>query len=337
MTEFTDPLQRLVSKHWKSILKFIVGLILFGYVFSQTSLKEIIALLKSIPLLSLIILFLLFILQTMMKALQYWILLKDDTDYFSVLRVIALQNAIANLVSVIAGVASYLTVLKTKQKIYLKQSSTVFITIKAGDLFSIGIFTSISAYFVWEEIIILHEIIILLLSSIFLGIVFLWLLILFKEKLFLAIKRLISSINYSEISIIKKSLAYLEWISKQDHKKLLKTMLKVTLLSIGYLTIGMLYHYSQVKMLNIPIDIWPIIFIISISQILSYLPIHIFGGLGFSEMTELYLFSLFGIFTNLPAALISLRILAYLFQIIALIWLAIYAAQKDTKRTDTIL
>ncbi|MBT7781283.1 MAG: hypothetical protein HN741_00005, partial [Anaerolineae bacterium] len=106
---------------------------------------------------------------------------------------------------------------------------------------------------------------------------------------------------------------------------------------VGYLTIGMLYHYSQVKMLNIPIDIWPIIFIISISQILSYLPIHIFGGLGFSEMTELYLFSLFGIFTNLPAALISLRILAYLFQIIALIWLAIYAAQKDTKRTDTIL
>ena len=320
MTKVAATLQKLFSEHWKNIIKFILAIILFGFVLSQTSLKEIFTQLKNLPLSWLLIIFLLFTLHTMLKALQYWMLLKDDVDYPSVLRIIVFQNSIANLVSVAASVASYLAIFKTQQKVALKKSGTVFLTIKIGDMISIWVYTFISAYILWDQIDPLREIVTILLASILVGILFLWVAILLKERFYLVIKKLVTSTKLQKFTIIDKSLSYLEWISKQDHKKLLRIISTISLLSIIYLTVAMIYGYARVKMVNIPIDIWPVIFIISISQLLSYLPIHVFGGLGLNEVADLYLFGLFGMFTNfdLAAALISLRIVSYLFYLIML-------------------
>ena len=109
-------------------------------------------------------------------------------------------------------------------------------------------------------------------------------------------------------------------------------MLLAMLLSVAYLTIGMLHSYSRVQIFHIPIDFWPIVFMVSISQFISLIPIQILGGLGTREITSLYLYGLFNIVGfDIPAALIGLRIMSYIFHLISLGFLSITPLLKRNK------
>jgi len=312
--ENTKTIHASVSNRWKNILKFGLALVLVGIIFSKTNLHQIKTVIQSISFTWLGVVFFLFCLQTAMKGVQYWVLFGRETGYFQVLKIVGFQNAMANLVSNTAGFASYLAMFRVENNITLKRSGTIFVITKTGDLFSIAFFALLSASLVWDRIEALHGLVALLLTGTIVGLIILWSAVIFRESFVSWLKNLIHGLQLNRFSVVQKGLEYLQALAAYDRQRIRKTLLLATTLSLLYLTTGMFYYYSRVQMVHVPIDLWPIIFMVSINQFVSLIPLQIFGGLGTREITSLYLYQLFGVTQfDIPAALIGLRILSYLF------------------------
>jgi uncharacterized membrane protein YbhN (UPF0104 family) len=85
----------------------------------------------------------------------------------------------------------------------------------------------------------------------------------------------------------------------------------------GYsvLTLGtmLFFAYCSLQIFRVRIDIWPVIFVVSLTQIMTLLPIQVLGGLGLYDISYLYLYSLFGIDkSEFAPVVVGLRIAYYL-------------------------
>ena len=68
------------------------------------------------------------------------------------------------------------------------------------------------------------------------------------------------------------------------------------------------------------------IFVSVLTQLMSYFPVAVFGGLGIHETSSLYFWSFFDLPQDVLApTLIGIRIVFYLFNLIPLIYLPIYS------------
>ncbi len=71
-------------------------------------------------------------------------------------------------------------------------------------------------------------------------------------------------------------------------------------------------------------------------QLVSYFPVSVFGGLGITETSALYFWSFFDISQDVLApALIGIRVVFYLFNVISIDILARIFNVPKTKRTST--
>ena len=99
---------------------------------------------------------------------------------------------------------------------------------------------------------------------------------------------------------------------------LLSAFALVMIFPFLYMLATMAYGYTRVQTFQIPIAFWGIIFIASMMQFVSVIPFQVFGGLGVTEVSLVYLYSLFGLVDEIPAILVGLRVLFYIFNLILL-------------------
>ena len=108
------------------------------------------------------------------------------------------------------------------------------------------------------------------------------------------------------------------------------------MLSFLYMTLTMAYSYARFQIFPVPVDFWVILFITSVMQFISIIPIQIFGGLGVSALTLVYLFSLFGVTqVDIPAIVVALRVLFYLFNLAVLAYLPVDALLNKLKYQES--
>ena len=108
-------------------------------------------------------------------------------------------------------------------------------------------------------------------------------------------------------------------------------------LSFLYYVANLGLLYTNIRLFVIPITVWSIIFISALIQLLSIIPISVFGGLGVAEISIMYLFGFFGIPQEESAALVlGLRILSYLFNGLSLVYIPIFS-YFDRKNRGFIL
>jgi hypothetical protein len=150
-----------------NILKILLAFMLVGFILSRTNLGELAALSHRIDLLWLLVGFLLFLLLTLLKALQYYYLISPRVEYPHVLNVVVIQNAMSNFIATGAGIASYLTLFRVEQGVKVRRAVLVFLLTKVGDLISIWLFMLISSLLLWNQVIDFQNWIIL--SLVFLG------------------------------------------------------------------------------------------------------------------------------------------------------------------------
>jgi uncharacterized membrane protein YbhN (UPF0104 family) len=310
-----------VSIRWGNIIKILLALVLIGIVFSKTSIGQIVELSAGISWSWLLISFLLFCLTTALKGVQYWVLLGYKTPYLQVLKIVVYQNALSNLVSNTAGIASYLTMFRMEQNVNFKRSGVVFMITKIGDLVSIGFFLFISAFLVWGRIDDLHQITLVLLAGIVVGLVLLALIVLFKTKFVFLMERIVYRLRFDRFEFVTSGLDLVRSLAEQDQMVFVRTFLLAAALSMMYMTATVIYFFSRTQVFHIPIDFWASAYIVSLFQFISMIPIQVFGGLGISEFTIMYFYTLFGIVHfDIPAALISGRILSYSFYLVSLLY-----------------
>jgi uncharacterized membrane protein YbhN (UPF0104 family) len=309
---------------WKDVLKIVLALALMGFIFSRTNLQDFLSLRDIISWPWLLISLIVFLALTVVKAAQYWVLFDRRLPYPQVLRVVTLQNALTNLVSNAAGIASYLTMLRIEQNVKLRRSGAIFIVTKAGDLFSMAFFLLLSAWLVWARVNVLHQLVLVVLAAVFLALLVFWTAVLLRQKFIFQLQRIMHWTRLDRLPIAARGLNMLQSVAEQEQRTVIRMFLLGLALSMAYMTLTMVYGYSRIQTFQIPLDLWAVVFVASLMQFVSIIPIQIFGGLGINEVTLLYLYGLFGITqTDLPAILVGQRVLFYLFNLALLLYMPI--------------
>lgn len=309
-----------------NFVKGILALLLVGFVLSKVKMGDLIALQERISFFWLAIAFILFLGVTLLKALQYYILIDKQVDYPAVLNIVITQNAISNFIATSVGILSYLTMFHVEQGVKIRRASYVFLLTKAGDLISIWIFLFVTSFFVWGKIAPLRNAVILLL---FLMIVFISLFfcsIILREQFVSGIRRINDKLNLGKISFVAKIMDMLQSLAEKEQSAVFRMIGLGAIYSFFYLSLSLLWGYATLQTFDLKIGLAGIVFANLLMQLISYLPIQIFGGLGVNEITMLYLYGYFGLpQTEIATVLVASRVLFYLMNLVALLYLPLQA------------
>jgi len=318
-----------------NVIKITFAILLVGFVLSQTDLSSLGALLQKISSFWLIFAFLLFALLVVIKAMQYHILLEKKTAYPGVLNVVIVQNAVSNFVATGAGIASYLTLFRLEQGVKLSRSALAFLLAKVGDLISIWLFMLISSLVLWPQVTSLHGLIVLLLTIISLAILFFCIVVFLRQKFVSMLAWLVDGLKLSRFGFINKLMGLLSSLAEQKHSFVFHMVGIGVVFSLVYMAVTMAWIYASLQTFSFSIGILPVIFVNIFMQLISYLPIQVFGGLGVNETTSLYLYGIFGFPQNeLAAVLIATRLLFYLTNLAVLLYLPVYTLFYSPKTAE---
>ena len=316
----------------KDLLKIILALALLVFVLSKTNLQNLLVLKDILSWQWLWISLAIYILLTTAKGAQYWALLGAQVPFRETLKIVIIQNAVTNFVTGAAGLVSSMTLFRVEQNVKLRRSGLVFILIKAGDLLAMAFFLALSSFQVWSQVKLLQETVILLLVLVGSGLLIFWSAVLLRQKFVLQFKKLLHNVHLDQINLVQRGLGVLDALVEQEHQTIIASLVKGTALSFVYMTLTMLYSYARFQIFHVPVDFWVIIFITSIMQFISMIPIQVFGGLGVSELTLVYLFSLFGVTqVDIAAIVVALRVLFYLFNLAVMLYIPLDAFLNKRK------
>lgn len=308
-----------------NIFKIILALVLVRYVFVRADLQQFLALRKNISLLWLVITIVLSFVMTLFKAFQYYFFMGRSVKYSQVLNITVMQNAVSNFIATGAGIISYFALFRVEQGVKISRAGLTFILVKAGDLISIWLFLFTTSILVWTQIKPLHELVFVLLGGIG-AVIFVFLLIVFLRQKFVAfLQTIVDRINLARFGLIAKSMDMALALAQQDKGFVLQVMSVGILSSLIYMIVTMMWIYASFQVFSFSIGVLPMVFVNILMQLVSYLPIQVFGGLGVNETASLYLYSFFSLPQGeLAATLIAIRLLFYLTNLLTLLYLPLH-------------
>jgi len=308
-----------------NFIKTILALLLIWFVFAQTDLTQLRKILKNISLRWGMLATLLYFGLTTLKALQYYVLLRGKITYPKVLNIIIIQNAVSNFLATGAGIASYMTLLRVEHDVKLSRSMIVFVMTKVGDLIAIWLLFLLSAWMLWKDIAAMQSLMLSLIISIGILIALFFLTVLSRQRFVLLVKRILTVTKLSGLRPIESGLNLLDTLVGMEQVWLFQRLGIMLLLSIVYFAASIAWNYALFLAFGFNADIPALIFINVLLQLVSYIPIQVFGGLGVTESSSIYLWGLFGISPAVMAPLmIGTRILYYLLNLLSLIYLPLH-------------
>jgi uncharacterized protein (TIRG00374 family) len=255
------------------------------------------------------------------------VLLRGKLTYPQVLNVIIWQNAVSNFFLAGAGVAAYITLTRLEHEVKISRSVTSFLLTKLGDLIAIWLVLILSSSLVWSQIGVLQTPVILLIAGIGCVILIFFLTILFRQRFVSFVSRILKWSRLSKFRLMEAGTNYLQGLANMGQNTVLTTFGMLLLYSFLYLAVTICFIYANLAIFHVQPEAFAVMFVSALIQLVSYFPIGVFGGLGITETSALYFWSFFAISQELLApALIGIRIIFYLFNLIPLIYLPLYAA-----------
>jgi uncharacterized membrane protein YbhN (UPF0104 family) len=316
---------RRINFVWNAV-KILFSGSLVWYFLSWVNLNELFSVRERINPVYLAVTVFLYVVLTLFKAYKYQVLIQQKTKYLRVLNIVIIQNALSNFLMNSAGVASYFALLRFEEKVKLRRSGLVFAITKIGDLFSIWVVSIICSWLLWDRILVLRTIILVSLIVFGLGFVVFFAGLFWRKGFILLINRVLTSVRLTRFLFFRDVENALISFSEMPHGLVFEIVLKAFGLSFLYYLLTLLWMVVSMKAFQLPADSLVILFVSCILQLLSMIPVNVFGGLGITEITSLYLYSLFGIAQNeLSIVLVGWRIFFYITNLIVVLYLPIYA------------
>lgn len=323
---------KTVSSFW-NLLKVILAIALLFFVFSKTNLPDLTKTLQNISVPWLTVSVILFILVTLLKALQYHILMHEKMSYFQVLNLIVWQNVVSNYLMTGAGVVTYVTMTRMEHEMKISRSMTAFLLTKIGDLMAIGLTLLFSAVLLGSQIARLQGIVWFLLFMVGALVLVFFLSVFFRQKFVFWLANLLSHTPLSGSNLVQRALDYVQSLANMDPDKVMNMLGRLFLCSLVYLGASMAWVYASYAVFHLQLEPVKFVFVSVLMQLISYIPIVVFGGLGLTETSSLYLFGVFGISqASLAPVLVGNRILFYLLNLLPLIYLPLYEILQRNKR-----
>lgn len=319
-------------KLW-DIIKICLAIALLGYVASKTNFSQLLALRDRFSWIWFGVTFLLFSSMIAIKAAQYYYLINKKLPYSRILEIVVLQNALMNFVTTAAGIASYLTMLGSEKDVRLGRATASFVIVKMVDLMAVLCLLLCSIFFLHPlpeaaiRIAVIISLIALLILAFFFGI------ILFRRSFAGLLRKLAVKFKFDRVGFVRKGLDLFDAIAEQNREKIFRLIITASALSFLYMAITMAWGYARLRMFSLLMGIDIVTFVHSVLQIASWVPIHIFGGLGISETLSVYLFGLFGESqAELAAIMISARLVFYIMNALSLLYLPIETMMRANRR-----
>lgn len=298
----------LRTRIW-NITKILIAVVLIGFVISTTDIQQLELTWKSLSQDWLLASVLLFFLMIIVKTLQYRALINPNLSFWNVLNITVLQNAISNFVSNAAGVATYAAMFKEDHGVKLSRSALAFVLIKVGDLFAILVILVSSLLFVWPSVEPLHGLLLILSIGIFAVLAVFICTLVFRQWFVEVLRKFLEWIRLIRIVVVQRLLSTLEAICLLDHAHVIRLLVKVLIYSSLYFFVTVSWAITVVYAFNIDIELPGILFISGMQQIISFIPIQVFGGIGVTEVSSMVLYGFFGIpQSEISAALLGIRI-----------------------------
>ncbi len=319
--------RRFPSTLW-NIFKIILAVVLVGYVLSRTDLTQLFALRERISLPWLAVVILLYFTLTLLKSLQYYFLIGRRVDYPQVLNIVVVQNAISNFIATGAGIASYFALFRVEQGVKLSRAALAFVLAKVGDLISIWLFLLVTSILAWQQVDAFHQLIFILLGVIGGAILVFFLAIFLRQKFVSLLQTIVDRMRLNRLSFVTKGMDIMQSLAEQEHGFVFRMVGTGILFSLIYMTVTMMWIYAGFQTFTFAIGVLPVVFVNVFMQLVSYLPIQVFGGLGVNETTSLYLYSFFNLpqaQSELAAILIAARLLFYVTNLLVLLYLPLHA------------
>lgn len=315
------------KSRYLNVIKLVLAVALAIFVISRTNLDQLRVVWDRLSLLDVILYFGLFVLSTMVKAFQYRIVIGKDVSYPRVLNVVVVQNFVSNFLAASAGIASYLSLFKVEHGVKVSRAMVTFVLTKVGDLIAIGCLLTLSVWWVWPEIGVLRGPSIILLGGIVLFLFMIFGTVILRQKFIVLIRAFIEQLNLLRYVPVQKGMDVLDALVNQDQKNIMEKIRAVIAGSFLYMLVTLAWLYVGLRIFDIQLSLRGFAFSSALYYVLSYLPIYIFGGLGVTETSLLYLYGIFfPARDELAAVLIGLRILNYIMNAAILLYLPIYEA-----------
>ena len=165
-----------------NFVKIILALGLVLYVLSKTDFSSLVSTLQNASPFWLIVSGALYLLLTLLKALQYSVLMPGRLTYPQVLNVTIWQNAVSNFFLAGAGIAAYITMTRLEHEVKVSRSVTIFLLTKVGDLIAIWVALLVASRLVWSDIGLLQTPVILLILGLGSVILLFFLTILLRQR-----------------------------------------------------------------------------------------------------------------------------------------------------------
>lgn len=314
----TSPRRQLI---W-NIFKTILALALIGYVISKTDLSQLAGLRQRISWLWLLIDLILFLLLTVIKAAQYHALISQEAPYRRVLNIVILQNAITNFVAASAGIASYLTLMKAEEGIKLRKGVASFLVAKFSDLLAVGLFLGVTTALLGGQAPLLREAAIVLLTCIVLAVAVFLMTVLLRHQFIGVARSLLERTRLLRLPALQKGLEAVQFLADQEGGAILRTLRLGIAFSMLYMAVTLAWAYCNLRVFSFVLPLNTVGFVNALMQLISWVPIQIFGGLGVMETTQVYLFSQFGVPQGAMAAVsLGQRLLFYILSLLVLAYL----------------
>lgn len=320
-----------ISLAWNAI-KILLSIVLVGYFLSWVKLSDVLLVWERIRFPYLYATVILYGLLTLFKAYNYQVMLQQKTNYFRVLNIAIVQNSLSNFLANSAGIASYLGLMRFEENVKIRQSGLVFIIIKIGDLFSVWLASIVCSWLVWERISELRNILLISLIAVGLGFVIFFLALFWRREFISLANRTLEALRLTRYNFFQKVVNALTDFSEMQQEQVFGIVFKAFFLSFVYYLLTMLWMLASMRAFQLPADTLSILFVSGILQLFSMIPITVFGGIGITEVTSFYLYSVFGVPQgDLSIVLVGWRIFYYFTNLLLVLYLPIYALFIERK------
>ncbi len=304
------------------VLKIALAIFLMGFILSQTSLDELFALLQRVSVFWFVASFFVYGGLALALARRYWILIGKEVAFSQFIRLVILQIVIGNFVATSVGILSYIGMLRGEHQVQMPQSVRSLILARVGDSMMLSFALALSSWVVWSQIVAVHGLLLFLLMGLGCALVAFLLVFIFQRHLATAVSSYLETSPINRTAAASWILKKLTVLSGQDSPTLCIFPMPVFYYSILILILMLAYYYCNIQALGAPIGIWPIVLIVSLTQLMALLPIQVFGGLGVFDITSMYLFNLFGM-TPPESVAVTIGIRAILYTVNLLLLLIV--------------
>lgn len=316
----SNPRIRLL---WK-LSKLGLAALLMGFVVSRASLPAVLETFQTVSWAWLFPGAVAFVLVTCLLARRYQVLLGNALPFRQVLGVVILQNAATNLLGAGVGSVSYVALLRGAHEVPVGQGIGSLLLARIGSAAVAGLSLLLSAAVLWPQMEAFHSWVSpLRLAAVLSGILLLGAIALLiasrastqaRIQAWLAVRR-----DEAGAALTRRRL-FSKLATPQSYH-LLRSLLIYSLL---ILLADVVWVACTLHSFGLPVGVWPVVLVVSLTQLMAIVPAFVFGSLGIYEVTSLTIYVALGLVqSQVAAALIGLRLTLYVFTLLMLVYIPV--------------